>query len=205
LYREAASLDPLNENYRENRDELEPVARLLAAQTLEKADIQPDIEACRLEATPGSDAAVAMRLAEKAERARKSGQAVRAYLLYKAAAARFQDNPKYLQNANVLAPVASLLETNRLETSDISSDVKAAELESLSGPDPAVRAAGGDWQAEKSLASLPHIQFPAEHHDFNLRGDPATLIQQVTSVYGVKAITDPDLPRTGMSWNPTFF
>lgn len=197
LYSEAAKLDPLNASYRQNRDELEPFAKLLVARNLESADIKPDIDACTLEATPGSDASVAVRLAEKAEKARKAGQAVRAYLLYSAAATRFPDNPSYKENRNVLAPVASLLQTTQLEQPDISADLKSAELESLSGSDPAVKIAGSEWDEQNSLAGIPHLHVGEEHHDFDLRGDPATLIQQVTSVYGVRAITDPDLPRSG--------
>ena len=104
LYSEAAKLDPLNANYRENRDELEPLAKLLIAQNLESADIKADIDACTLEATPGSDAAVAVRLADKAEKARKAGQAVRAYLLYAAAAARYPDNPDYRRTGTFWRP-----------------------------------------------------------------------------------------------------
>ena len=197
LYRAAAELAPMNSVYRQDRDELEPIAKLLADKGLETADIGPDMEAAKLEATPGADASVAVRLAEKGERARKSGQAVRAYLLYKAAAERYPANTSYAENRNVLAPIASMLQTARLENVDISADLKAAELESLSGADPAIRAAGSDWQLDNSLTTLPHLTPPPGHHDFNLRGDPATLIQQVTAVYGVDAISDPDLPHRG--------
>jgi type II secretory pathway component GspD/PulD (secretin) len=197
LYKEAAALDPLNPRYRENRDELEPLAKLLLSQHLEDADIQPDIAACKLEATPGEDASIAVRLAEKAEQARKAGQAVRAYLLYNAAANQYPGNLSYRENANVLTPVASLLQSSQLEIPDISADLKAARLESLSGSDPAIKAAGADWRLDNSLAALPHIKANQERHDFDLRGDPSTLIRQVTSVYGVQAINDPDLPKTG--------
>ena len=197
LYSEAAKLDPENSNYRLNRDELEPLAKLLLAQKLENSDIKADVDACSQEATPGSDANIAVRLAEKAERARKAGQAVRAYLLYGAAASRYPANPSYAENRNVLAPVASLLQSSQQERADITADTKAAELEALSGADPSVTAIGSEWQKENSLAELPHIQVGIEHHDFDLRGDPLTLIQQVTSVYGLHAITDPQMAHTG--------
>jgi type II secretory pathway component GspD/PulD (secretin) len=197
LYAEACKLDPLNANYRENRDELAPVAKLLQSQDLETADISADIKAGTEEATPGSDASVAVRLAEKGERARKSGQPVRAYLLYAAAAAKYPDNTSYRETRNTLAPVASLLLSTDPEKTDISADEKAAQLESLSGKDPAIEAVvGADWEKEGSLLGLPHVTARPEHHDFNLRGDVATLIQQVSSVYGVKALLDPDLPKT---------
>jgi len=197
LYKEAATLEPLNEIYRTNRDELAPLAQMLMTQHLEDADIKPDIKMSTLEATPGEDASVAVHLAERAERARKAGQAVRAYLLYNAAANRYPDNPSYLANANVLAPVANLLQSSQLEKPDISADLKAARLDSLSGSNPAVKVVGADWQLDNSLAGLPHIKASAERHDFDLRGDRATLIRQVTSVFGVRAINDPDLPKTG--------
>ena len=196
LYTEAAKLDPLSAEYRQNRDALEPFAKLLQARGLETAtasDIKADVDACTLEATPGSDAGVASRLAEKAEQARKSGQAVRAYLLFSAAAARYPKNPVYRENQNVLAPVASLLLNTGLEKPDISADIKASEVESLSGTDPAVKAAGADWKTEGSLAALPKVQAGAGSHDFNLRGNSRALIEQVTSVYGIHAIIDPEL------------
>jgi hypothetical protein len=196
LYKEAAKLDPINANYRENRDNLQVFASLLSGQKLETADIQHDVEDCKLEATPGSDASVAARLAEKAEQARKAGQTVRAYLLYDAAAARYPGNADYREQRNVLAPVASLLRTSQPDT-DISADKKAADLESLGGHNPAVEVAGADWKPEQSLADLPQVQFSPAHHDFDLSGDRSTLIRQVTSAYGVHAITDPELPKSG--------
>jgi len=197
LYKEAATLDPLNAQYRINRDELEPLARMLVDKHLEDADIKNDIKVSTLEATPGEDASVAVRLAERAELARKAGEAVRAYLLYNAAANRYPDNPSYRENANVLAPVANLLQSSRLEKPDISADLKAARMESLGGDDPSVKAIGADWRLDNSLAGLPHIKASTERHNFDLRGDASTLIQQVTSVYGVRAINDPGLPKTG--------
>jgi hypothetical protein len=196
LYVEACKLDPLNASYRENRDELEPVAKLLKQQDLESADIKADMKAAEEEATPGSDASVAVRLAGKAEHARKAGQTVRAYLLFAEAAAKDPNNAEYRETRNSLAPVASLLLSSNMDKTDITADLKAAELESVSGANAAIEPVGADWEQENSLAGLPHVLPRSEHHDFNLRGDEATLIQQVTSVYGVKALTDPDLPKT---------
>lgn len=196
LYKEAAKLDPMNASYRENRDALETLANLLSEQKLESADIQHDIDDCKLEATPGSDASVAARLGEQAEQARRAGQTVRAYLLYAAAATRYPGNADYRENRNVLAPLASLLQ-NSQRNIDVSEDIKTAEMESLAGRDPAIEVAGADWKLDNSLAGLPHLQFSAVHHDFDLNGDRAMLIQQVTSAYGVRAVTDPELPKTG--------
>jgi general secretion pathway protein D len=197
LYSEAAKLDPTNTSYQQNRDTLAPFAKLLADQKLETADIQGDIAESRQEATPGSNASVARRLAVRAEKARQEGDTLKAYLLYEAAATRYPANHDYAENRNVLAPVASLLRSTNLDKTDISADIKAAELESLAGADPSIRPAGAGWQEEGSLASLPHVTARPERHDFDLRGNSETLIQQVTSVYGVHAIADPGMPKTG--------
>ena len=197
LYSEAAKLDPTNSSYQENRDALAPFAKLLQQQNLQTADIKADVAASTAEATPGSDASIAMRLATKAEAARQAGETVRSYLLYGAAAARYPANTDYSENRNVLAPIASLLQRTQLEKTDVTADIKAAELESLAGANPSVRPAGAGWQEEGSLASLPRVNARPEHHDFDLRGNAETLIKQITSVYGVTPISDPALPKTG--------
>lgn len=200
LYSEAGRLDPSKTIYLLNRDELAPLATLLLGQKLGSDDIKADVDACTLEATPGSDSNVAVHIAERAERARRDGDAVRAYLLYSAAADRVPTNQKYVENRNVLAPIAALLKgDSAIKTPDITADLKAAQLASLSGStsDPAVSAVGSEWQQESTLADLPHVKAGPEHRDFDIKGDVRSLIQQVTSAYGVRAITDPELPRTG--------
>jgi general secretion pathway protein D len=197
LYKEAANLDPMNGNYRENRDSLEVFAKALQQQKMETADIQPDIAACKLEATPGSDSSIAARLADRAEQARRAGETVHAYFLYAAAASRYPDNPDYRENRNVLAPLATQLRSSQPDASDISTDIKAAELESLGGRNPSIEVADTDWKSDNSLAGLPRVVFSPVHHDLDLKGDRAKLIQEVTSTYGVRAITDPELPKSG--------
>ncbi len=195
LYSAASDLDPMNPEYRQNRDELEPLAKLLVSQNLEKADISQDVEASTLEATPGTNANVAFRIANKAEAARKAGKTVRAYLLFEAAATRDPANPTYKETAGGLASAARMMQQAHRE--DISADVKAAEMESLNGPDGAVKTVGDDWRSDSGLASLPHIQASAAHHDFDLHGDKAALIRDVTKAYGIDVILDPELSRTG--------
>ncbi len=193
LYSEAARLNPLDSNYAQNRNELETLAKLLIDQGLETADIKSDLAAATLEATPGSNEAIAGHLAEKAEKAWKAGEFVRAHLLYAQAVARDPKNIDYLQNRDALAPVASKLQETELEKTEVAGDLKAVELEALSSALPPPRSIDSDIQT--SLAALPHVQVGPEHHDFDLKGDAKTLINKVISTFGVRAIIDPDLTR----------
>lgn len=195
LYAEAAKLDPLKAEYRQNRDELESLAKLLIAQKIDSTDIKPDITAATLEATPGSKECVAVHLAEKAEKARRTGEAVRAYLLYAEAAARDPKNTDYQENRNVLTPIAAGLKETDLEKTEVAGDLKAAELEALSNAPPPPTTL--DEEARSSLASLPHVDVGPQRHDFALKGSPNTLIEKVVSTFGLRAIIDPGLPKQG--------
>lgn len=145
----------------------------------------------------GADnASVAARLAKKAEQARKSGQLVRAYLLYAEAAARDPKQSAYVMNRDALAPLAKLLSTAKVEQDvTINDDIKQAEQET--GDSPFDRLS--DLRSEgpvQELASLPQLEYSPAARTFDLRGDSKMLLQQVADAYGVKLVFDPDFQST---------
>lgn len=195
LYSEAATLNPLDSEYSQKRNELEPFAKLLMAQNLESPDIKADVTAAALEATPGSNEAIAVHLGEKAEKARRIGEPVRAYLLYAEAASRDPKNPDYQENRNLFASIASQMKETELEKTEVAGDLKAAELEALSNAPPPPRTIDDEMRA--SLGSLPHVDVGKQRHDFDLKGSPNTLIDKVTAAFGMRVIIDPELPKRG--------
>ncbi len=140
---------------------------------------------------------VAARLAHQAHEAEGSGQVVRAYLLYAAAAARDPHNPTYAANRDALAPAAKLLTKADIQTADVSSDIEAAQKQPPGSEPPVEFATLRDWQRDENLQPLPHLLIDSSTRDFDLRGDEKSLFQQVTSAYGIRAILDPQLtPET---------
>ena len=140
---------------------------------------------------------VAARLAREAHEAETSGQIVRAYPLYAEAAARDPLNPTYRANRDSLASAATLLTKAKIQTADVSPDVKAAEKEAArepaGTPPPIEDAAGADWKNAPELEPLPHVQASASEASFDIRGDTKTLFDQVTAAFGVHALIDPEL------------
>lgn len=137
------------------------------------------------------NSSVAARLAKKAEQARKSGQLVRAYLLYAEAAARDPKQGTYAMNRDGLAPLAKLLSTANVEQNvTIADDIRQAEQEQ--GPSPFEPLQEALEPGAPSLAGLPHLEFEAGLHSFDLRGDSKTVLKQVALAYGVKILFDPE-------------
>lgn len=134
---------------------------------------------------------IAARLARQAHDAQASGQVVRAYLLYAAAAARDPQNPTYGPNRDALAAAAKLLTKADIQTADISHDMEAAQNPSPGTEPPLEFATLRDWQGDEKLQPLPHLLVDSSTRDFDLRGDEKTLFQAVTSAYGIRAIWDP--------------
>lgn len=134
---------------------------------------------------------VAARLAKQARKAQDEGRLVRAYLLYAEAVARDPQNTSYRVQRDAIAPLAQLLTKAQVQTPDISSDIEAAEKENPGTEAPVQLASRDEWQRE--LRPVPHVEANSSIHDFSLRGDVKTLLQQVTSAYGVQALWDPQL------------
>lgn len=144
---------------------------------------------------------VAARLAQKARDAQRSGQLVRAYLLFAEAAARDPRNPTYRADRDALASIAQLLTKASVETANISADLKAAEqTPEQPAAAPAIEE-GPNRELEQAevLQPLPRLKPNSSVHDFDLRGDEKLFFQQVATAYGIRAVWDPDLqPQTDL-------
>jgi len=138
---------------------------------------------------------VAARLAREAREAQNSGQLVRAYLLFAEAAARDPRNPTYRSDRDALAPAAQLLTKAKIETANISADIKAAET-AVDQPasEPAIEAGSRrELEQAETLQPLPRLKPNSSLHDFDLRGDEKFLFQEIATVYGIRVVWDPDL------------
>lgn len=135
----------------------------------------------------------AVRLARKAHEAQEAGQLVRAYLLYAEAAARDPHNPSYRANRDALAPAAHLLTKAKIESADVSADIKAAETEPSLEVPPIEIASRRVWERDEHLQPLPHIRTDSSLHDFDIRANETSLFEQIAGAYGVRAIWDSQL------------
>ncbi len=136
---------------------------------------------------------IAEHLAHLATKAERSGQTVRAYLLFAQAAARDPRNPTYRANRDALAPAAKILTTAKIETPDISKDVLAAENEAAHPQPPIELTSSSDWQGQPALQPIPQVRANSSEHDFDLRAPAPALFEQIAAAYGVRAITDKDV------------
>lgn len=136
---------------------------------------------------------VAARLASEAKKAFEAGETVRAYMLYAEASARDPQNASYRESRDELQPAAMLLSKAKVETSDISQDIAIAKAEKQNPEPPIERASLAAWEHDPALQPLPHVTANDLRLDFDLRGPAKTVIEKVTSAYGVKTIIDPDL------------
>ncbi len=135
----------------------------------------------------------AARLAKQAEKARDAGHLVRAYLLYAEAAVRDPRNASYRAERDAIAPLAKLLTKAQVQPPDISGDIAAAEKQDPDAEAPVELASRQEWEQEAKLQPVPHVEANPSTHDFDIRGNEKTLLQQVTSAYGVQALWDPQI------------
>ena len=133
---------------------------------------------------------MAANLAHLARKAANSGQTVHAYLLYAEAAARDPQNLTYRVNRDALAPAAKLLSETKVETANIADDVFSAQNEAAHPEPPIERISQKEWQ---TLKPVPHVQADPGEHDFDIRADAKSLLEQVAAVYGVRTVIDVDL------------
>lgn len=140
-----------------------------------------------------ADDPIAARLAKQARKAQDHGELVRAYMLYAEAAARDPHKTEYKVRRDAIAPLAKLLTKAYVQPVDISRDIAAAEKEQPGAEPPVELASLNEWEREDKLQTLPRVEANKSQFDFNLRGDEKTLLQQVTSAYGVQALWDPQL------------
>ena len=127
---------------------------------------------------------VSAALARAADKARNSGQVVRAYLLYAEAAARDPHNESYRENRNALKPLADLL-----SKAGVQSVPNRAELLASVTPEseqqPIDRLTAEERQKQSELQPPPKLDVTASRHDFHLRGEGKKIFDTVTQAYGV--------------------
>jgi hypothetical protein len=139
-----------------------------------------------------TDVAVAKRLAELAKTVFRSGETVRAYLLFAEASKRDPQNATYRDNRISLEATAKLLVTAHLQNADITKDIQTAENQVAFPESPIIPM---EMPGPEVLRSLPHLEASSARHTFNLHGDEITLYQQVAAAYGLRAAWDPRLTR----------
>lgn len=113
--------------------------------------------------------------------------------MYEQAALRDPDNSSYRANRDALAPAAKLLVKSQVQTADITEDVKAAERNRTSAEPPIEIATRREWERDEDLQPLPPLEANSSKHDFDMRADEKTLLEQVPAAYGVRGIWDPQL------------
>ncbi len=141
----------------------------------------------------GDNKEIAVHLARLATKAERSGQTVRAYLLFAEAAARDPRNSTYRANRDALAPAAQVLTKAKIETPDISKDIQAAENEAAHPQPPIELTSSNDWLDQPALQPMPHVRANSSEHDFDLRAPASSLFEQVAAAYGIRALTDKDI------------
>lgn len=138
-------------------------------------------------------------LARAANKARNSGQLVRAYLLYAEAAARDPKNESYRVNRDGLKPLANMLSKAGVEKEPAHDDLLASVSNENEEPLPQIgpeeRSEIRNMQPPVKLAANPGL------HSFNIRGDERTLFNEVARAYGLSAVLDPQFePRGNVSF-----
>ena len=134
---------------------------------------------------------VAARLAKQAERARKEGQIVRAYMLYAEAAVRDPKHTSYAENRDQLAAAAHLLTQANVQTADVTQDVHEAESQPGETPYESPFNEQPPGQAAQ-LQPLPHLQLTPGLHNFDLRLQEKATIAAVAQAFGIQTVFDPD-------------
>jgi general secretion pathway protein D len=123
------------------------------------------------------------QLFKDAQKAEKSGQTVRAYLLYAEAAAADPTNVSYWERAQALRPLASLLK---------SSEPAAMPEMPADKIDRTLFGTIGTRDIEQARTPLPPPQLSAVpgRRDFDIRGDSKSLWEQVAKTLGLMIVFD---------------
>lgn len=136
---------------------------------------------------------LAERIARAAKQAEDENQIVRAYLLYAAAAARDPQNRTYRANRDALEPAAKLLSKAQIQSADISQELDEIEKQSPSSEPPLELVRRADWERDEDLQPIPKLQAKQTAATFDLRGDEKYLFENVSKVFGLRPIFDPQL------------
>lgn len=135
----------------------------------------------------------AERLAKEGAKAEKSGETVRAYLLYAQAAAADRRNPSYWARAEALRPMAEAQSTSKLPTPELTEPPKPRR----GGPELFGTFTAEDLDALERMADPPRLQPSTAIKTFSLRGDAKALFEQVAREFGYTVIFDKDYNPTG--------
>jgi general secretion pathway protein D len=133
----------------------------------------------------------AKALARAAEKARNSGQVVRAYLLYSEAAARDPKNETYRVNRDGLKPLAKLLTKSGVEQEPSRDELLASVPPEIDEPLDELTAE--DRLEMNKLQPPPKLAVTPARHSFHFRGNERALYEAVTSAYGVQVVFDPQI------------
>ncbi len=144
----------------------------------------------------------AERIAAEAKQAEDSNQIVRAYLLYSAAAARDPHNGTYRANRDALAPAAKLLSKAEIQSADVSKELNQIEGLASSPKPPLELARRADWERADNLQPMPKLQAIQTSATFDIRGDEKSLFENISKVFGIRPIFDPQLDlHPGLRFN----
>lgn len=132
------------------------------------------------------------QLLKEAQKADKAGEIVRAYLLYVRAATADPANRDAWARAEALRPAATVL------------GVKKAEPVTIADPAPAREPAGEEehisdrelYEARHALPP-PELKLAAGRRDFDLRGDPKAVWEQVAKAFGLLVVFDTTYQTSG--------
>ncbi len=134
----------------------------------------------------------AEELARAANKARNSGQLVRAYLLYAEAAARDPKNESYRVNRDGLKPLAKLLTKAGVEQEPNHEELLASVSPADMG-EPLESLTAEDRLEMNKLQPPPKLIVSADRHTFHFRGSERSLFESIAGAYGVQVIFDPQI------------
>ena len=145
---------------------------------------------------------VAERIARAAKQAEDENQIVRAYMLYAAAAARDPQNGTYRALRDALAPAAKILSKAQIQTADISNELESISQKPASTEPPVELVRQTDWERDENLQPIPKLQPAQTSGSFDIRGDEKSLFENVSRLFGLKPIFDPQLDvHSGLRFN----
>lgn len=130
-------------------------------------------------------------LAKAAEKARNSGQLVRAYMLYAEAAAREPNSEKYRTNRDALEPLAKLLSKSGVEKAPTHEVLLASVPNDIDEPLPQI--GRRELRLEQQLKPPPEIFLLPGRHSFHTRTDERNLYETVARAYGIGVVFDPEM------------
>jgi len=150
--------------------------------------VRPLVKPCRLLVCAislcllASAGPTAEQLFKDALKAEKSGQTVRAYLLYAEAAAADPTNISYWERAQALRPMAALMKSTESAAPQMSPDKIDRTLFGSISPQ--------DLEKARQPLPPPELKVESGRRDFDIRGDSKSLWEQVARTLGLLVVFD---------------